>query len=48
MEEYAYLWNGNECIVNDHGETSGGYPVFNFVEDVVRADIVEKIFVEEA
>ena len=48
MEEYAYLWNGNEWIVNDHGETSGGYPVFNFVEDVVRADIVEKIFGEEA
>ena len=36
MEEYAYLWNGREWLVNDHGERdANGYPVFNFVEDVV-------------
>ena len=48
MEEYAYLWNGNEWIVNNHGETSGGYPVFNFIEDIVNPEYVAKIFGEEA
>ena len=32
MEEYAYLWDGNEWIVNDHGEKdANGFPVFDFV-----------------
>ena len=36
MEEYAYLWNGREWLVNDHGERDAdGYPIFNRVEDVV-------------
>jgi hypothetical protein len=49
MEEYAYLWNGKEWIVNDHGEgAKTGYPVFNFVEDVVNAEHVAKIFGETA
>ena len=47
MEEYAYLWNGNEWIVNDHGEgAKTGYPVFNFVETVVNPEFVKKIFSE--
>jgi hypothetical protein len=46
MEEYAYLWNGSEWIVNDHGETSGSYPVFNFIETVVNPEFVKKIFSE--
>ena len=38
MEEYAYLWNGKEWLVNDHGEKdANGFPVFNRVEDVVTA-----------
>ena len=44
MEEYAYLWNGNEWIVNDHNATSGGFPVFDFVEDCLKADIMENIW----
>ena len=36
MEEYAYLWNGKEWLVNDHGERdANGFPIFNRVEDVV-------------
>lgn len=32
MEEYAYLWDGNEWLVNDHRETDEqGFPVFDFV-----------------
>jgi hypothetical protein len=46
MEEYAYLWNGEEWLVNDHGETSGSYPVFNFIETVVNPEFVKKIFSE--
>jgi hypothetical protein len=36
MEEYAYLWNGTEWLVNDHGRKDDmGFPVFDRVEDVV-------------
>jgi len=36
MEEYAYLWNGKEWLVNDHGEKDAqGFPIFSRVEDVV-------------
>jgi hypothetical protein len=35
MEEYAYLYTANGWIVNDHGATRGGFPVFDYVEDVV-------------
>ena len=38
MEEYAYLWTGMEWLVNDHGRTSGGFPVFDRVEDVLEMD----------
>jgi hypothetical protein len=45
MEEYAYLWNGQEWIVNDHGERDdNGFPIFNFVEDVLRPDVVKEIW----
>lgn len=46
MEEYAYLWNGKEWIVNDHGERDDktGFPIFNFVEDVLRPDVVKEIW----
>ena len=47
MEEYAYLWNGEEWLVNDHMEgAKTGYPVFNFVETVVNPEFVKKIFSE--
>ena len=36
MEEYAYLWNGREWLVNDHGaKDAQGFPIFDRVEDVV-------------
>ena len=47
MEEYAYLWNGEDWLVNDHMEgAKTGYPVFNFVETVVDPEFVKKIFSE--
>ena len=40
MEEYAYLWNGTEWLVNDHGETdASGYPVFNFLDVMVPIEL---------
>ncbi len=40
MEEYAYLWNGTEWLVNDHGETdANGYPVFNLLSTVVPIEL---------
>ena len=40
MEEYAYLWNGQDWLVNDHGETdSNGYPVFNFLDVMVPIEL---------
>lgn len=44
MEEYAYLWNGKDWLVNDHGERdSNGFPVFNFVEVAQRKDVMEQM-----
>ena len=39
MEEYAYLWNGNEWIVNDHGATADGFPVFDLLSTVVPIEL---------
>ena len=40
MEEYAYLWNGQEWLVNDHGEKDEkGYPVFNFLDVMVPIEL---------
>ena len=40
MEEYAYLWNGKEWLVNDHGEKdANGYPVFNFLDVMVPIEV---------
>jgi len=40
MEEYAYLWNGEDWLVNDHGETDeNGYPVFNFLDVMVPIEL---------
>ena len=45
MEEYAYLWNGREWLVNDHGEKDdNGFPIFSRVEDVMRQDVLEQIW----
>ena len=39
MEEYAYLWNGQEWLVNDHGERDAqGFPVFNRVLDILEVE----------
>ncbi len=47
MEEYAYLYTDAGWIVNDHGATSGGFPVFDYVEHKVCKETVKKIFVED-
>ena len=39
-----YLWNGEQWLVNDHGATRGGFPVFDFVETVMRPDVLENIW----
>jgi hypothetical protein len=40
MEEYAYLWNGQEWLVNDHGETDeAGFPIFNFLDVMVPIEL---------
>jgi len=45
MEEYAYLWNGKEWLVNDHGECdAAGFPVFDFVETKQRSDVMKQIW----
>ena len=46
MEEYAYLWDGNDWLVNDHGERDDktGFPIFNFVEDKMRPDVLKEIW----
>jgi len=43
MEEYAYLWNGQDWLVNDHGATRGGFPVFDFVEVAQRKDVMDNM-----
>jgi hypothetical protein len=43
MEEYAYLWNGQDWLVNDHGATRGGFPVFDFVETAQRKDVMDNM-----
>jgi len=44
MEEYAYLWNGREWLVNDHGERdSNGFPIFSRVEDVVTDRMLKEL-----
>ena len=40
MEEYAYLWDGQNWLVNDHGEKdANGYPIFNFLEVMVPIEL---------
>jgi len=40
MEEYAYLWNGKEWLVNDHGATDeAGYPIFDLLSTVVPIEL---------
>ena len=40
MEEYAYLWNGKEGLVNDHGaKDENGYPIFNFLDVMVPIEL---------
>ena len=40
MEEYAYLWDGNDWLVNDHGATDeAGYPIFDFLEVMVPIEL---------
>ena len=45
MEEYAYLWNGQEWLVNDHGaKDDNGFPIFDIVEYKMRQDVVKEIW----
>ena len=40
MEEYAYLWNGQDWLVNDHGATDeAGYPIFDLLSTVVPIEL---------
>ena len=40
MEEYAYLWNGKEWLVNDHGaRDDNGFPIFDLLEVVVPIEV---------
>jgi len=40
MEEFAYLWNGDQWLVNDHGERdANGFPVFNLLSTVVPIEL---------
>jgi hypothetical protein len=40
MEEYAYLWNGQEWLVNDHGATDAkGYPIFDLLSTLVPIEL---------
>ncbi len=40
MEEYAYLWNGKEWLVNDHGaKDENGFPVFDLLSTVVPIEV---------
>jgi hypothetical protein len=40
MEEYAYLWNGKEWLVNDHGAVDeNGYPIFDLLSTVVPIEL---------
>jgi len=40
MEEYAYLWNGQEWLVNDHGATDAqGYPIFDLLSTLVPIEV---------
>ena len=44
MEEYAYLWNGKEWLVNDHGKRdANGFPVFDFVDVAQRKDVMDSM-----
>ena len=44
MEEYAYLWNGQEWLVNDHGERDEqGFPIFSRVEDVISDRMLKEL-----
>jgi hypothetical protein len=40
MEEYAYLWNGTEWLVNDHGAADeNGAPIFDLLSTVVPIEL---------
>jgi hypothetical protein len=40
MEEYAYLWNGREWLVNDHSEKdANGFPIFSRVVDILDHEV---------
>ena len=44
MEEYAYLWNGQEWLVNDHGARDAhGFPIFDFVDVAQRKDVMSNM-----
>ena len=45
MEEYAYLWDGQNWLVNDHGaKDSNGFPIFDFVETKMQPEVVKEIW----
>ncbi len=43
MEEYAYLWDGKDWIVNDHGKEASGFPVFDFVEVAQDKEVMKNM-----
>ena len=45
MEEYAYLWNGEDWLVNDHGaKDDNGFQIFDFVGYKMRPEVVKEIW----
>jgi hypothetical protein len=45
MEEYAYLWDGQNWLVNDHGaKDANGFPIFDFVETKMQPQVVKEIW----
>lgn len=44
-EEYMYLWDGQNWLVNDHGEKdpNSGFPIFDFVENKITPKMLEEL-----
>jgi hypothetical protein len=44
MEEYAYLWDGKDWLVNDHGERDAhGFPIFDYVESKITPEMLDMV-----
>ena len=47
-EEYMYLWDGQNWLVNDHGaKDTNGFPIFDFVEYKLNPEVMKNMGWEE-